>query len=145
MLVVSYFEFNLRHFEGSSEKTRETSNKALIAINEIHLIPFLMAFLENRDKLPLRTVVAAGMRLSAITVDLADRLIFVAQCLYVLTDDNLPAVEEIRSNSSYTSSLLTTAQSTSESVTSPLPQKIQDTTEERITSLKVLAAGVSYE
>ena len=39
---------------------RETSNKALNAINEMHLVPFLTAFLENRQKLPSRTVAAAG-------------------------------------------------------------------------------------
>jgi len=42
---------------------RETSNKALNAINEIHLVPFLMSFLAARDKLPLATVTAAGVSL----------------------------------------------------------------------------------
>ena len=43
-------------------KVRETSNKALNAINQIpSLITFLMAFLENRDKIPSRTLAAAGM------------------------------------------------------------------------------------
>ena len=41
-------------------KTRETSNKALNAINAIHLIPFLMSFLAARDKLPIAPVVSAG-------------------------------------------------------------------------------------
>lgn len=39
---------------------RETSNKALNAINEIHLIPFLMSFLAARNKIPLAPVTAAG-------------------------------------------------------------------------------------
>lgn len=40
--------------------SRETSNKALNAINSISLIPFLMAFLTYRAKLPSRLVYAAG-------------------------------------------------------------------------------------
>ena len=47
--------------------TRETSNKALTAINELQLVPFLMSFLAARDKIPIGPVTAA------------------AQCLYVLT------------------------------------------------------------
>jgi hypothetical protein len=39
---------------------RETSNKALNAINELHLTPFLMSFLASRDKLPLTPVISAG-------------------------------------------------------------------------------------
>jgi len=39
---------------------RETSNKALNAINDIHLIPFLMSFLASRDKLPSAPVISAG-------------------------------------------------------------------------------------
>ena len=34
---------------------RETNNKALNAINEINLVPFLMSFLGARDKLPSGT------------------------------------------------------------------------------------------
>ena len=41
-------------------KTRETSNKALHAINQMSLVPFLMSFLAVSDKLPLSTVTAAG-------------------------------------------------------------------------------------
>lgn len=40
---------------------RETSNKALNTINELHLTPFLMSFLASRDKLPLAPVVSAGI------------------------------------------------------------------------------------
>lgn len=66
----------------------ETSNKALNAINEIHLIPFLMSFLASRDKLPFAPVTSA------------------AQCLYVLTDDNYPAITDIRAYASYITCLL---------------------------------------
>lgn len=43
-------------------RDRETSNKALNAINQLHLIPFLMAFLDSksREKLAITTVTAAG-------------------------------------------------------------------------------------
>ena len=40
---------------------RETSNKALNAINNMGLVPFLVAFLESRSKLPAHTVTAAGL------------------------------------------------------------------------------------
>lgn len=66
----------------------ETSNKALNAVNNLMLVPFLMAFLSSRDHLPLTTVTSA------------------AQCLYVLTDDNPPVGDEIRANLSYVSGLL---------------------------------------
>lgn len=38
----------------------ETSNKAMNAINDAELTPFLMAFLLSRDKIPIKAVVAAG-------------------------------------------------------------------------------------
>ncbi|KAG8914198.1 hypothetical protein FRC01_004177, partial [Tulasnella sp. 417] len=66
----------------------ETSNKALSAINDAKLTPFLMAFLISRDKIPLNTVLAA------------------AQCLYVLSDDNEPTASAIRKTQAYTSCLL---------------------------------------
>ncbi|KAH9065579.1 ARM repeat-containing protein [Lactarius vividus] len=66
----------------------ETSIKALNAVNNLMLVPFLMAFLSSRDRLPLTTVTSA------------------AQCLYVLTDDNPPVGDEIRANMSYVSCLL---------------------------------------
>ena len=44
-------------------RCRETSNKALNAVNQVNLIPFLMAFLESRAKLPIATVNAAGASL----------------------------------------------------------------------------------
>ncbi|GAB1526048.1 hypothetical protein RhiTH_009214 [Rhizoctonia solani] len=66
----------------------ETSNKALNAINSISLIPFLMSFLINRAKLP-RQVVHASV-----------------QCLYVLSEDNPPAIQTIRSESEYIACLV---------------------------------------
>ncbi|CCL98163.1 uncharacterized protein FIBRA_00157 [Fibroporia radiculosa] len=71
----------------------ETSNKAMNAINQISLIPFLMSFIASRDKLPTTTVTSA------------------AQCLYVLTDENMPAVGELRSNAAFTTCLLSVIQS----------------------------------
>jgi len=41
-------------------KHRETSNKALTAVNNLALVPFLMAFLSSRDQLPISTVTSAG-------------------------------------------------------------------------------------
>jgi hypothetical protein len=45
---------------------RETSNKALNAINQINLVPFLMSFLAARAKLPIVTVTAAGALLGLL-------------------------------------------------------------------------------
>ena len=45
-------------------KLSETSNKALNAINEIQLVPFLMGFLENKARLPERVLAAAGAHMS---------------------------------------------------------------------------------
>ena len=47
---------------GLSDKSkyRETSNKALGAVNNLALVPFLMAFVSSRDRLPLQTVTSAG-------------------------------------------------------------------------------------
>ncbi|KAL5494642.1 hypothetical protein ACEPAI_103 [Sanghuangporus weigelae] len=100
----------------------ETSNKALNAINGIHLVPFLMAFLESRDKLPSRTVAAA------------------AQCLYVLTDDNPPAIDGLRSNSSYTACLLSIARGDYAPV--PTSTEAKELAEDRVLSVKLLAAGI---
>ncbi|KAF9433147.1 hypothetical protein BGZ76_009826 [Entomortierella beljakovae] len=48
----------------------EHSEKALKAVNKINIIPFLMSFINNADKVPPKVTVA------------------VAQCMYTLTDDN---------------------------------------------------------
>ncbi|KAF9378209.1 hypothetical protein CPC16_011422 [Podila verticillata] len=48
----------------------ENSEKSLKVVNKLNMIPFLMSFMSNVDKLPPKVIVAA------------------AQCLYTLTDDN---------------------------------------------------------
>ncbi|KAF8951567.1 hypothetical protein BGZ46_003909 [Entomortierella lignicola] len=48
----------------------ENSEKALKVVNKLNVIPFLMSFMNNVDKVPPKVTVA------------------VAQCLYTLTDDN---------------------------------------------------------
>ncbi|KAK2461461.1 hypothetical protein APHAL10511_005924 [Amanita phalloides] len=96
----------------------ETSNKALNAINAIRLVPFLMSFLDARDKLPIASVVSA------------------AQCLYVLTDDNEPAITDIRSDAGYTSCLVSIVRS------SPDALQTKDPSDHRLVTLRVLAAGV---
>ncbi|KAG6873848.1 hypothetical protein C0995_010460 [Termitomyces sp. Mi166 len=97
----------------------ETSNKALDAINNIRLVPFLMSFLGARDKLPLAPVTAA------------------AHCLYVLTDDNMPAISDLRADAGYLSCLLDIARSTE------VPNgKAKDPSDPRSTTLKVLCSGI---
>ncbi|PFH52284.1 hypothetical protein AMATHDRAFT_57331 [Amanita thiersii Skay4041] len=91
----------------------ETSNKALTAINEIQLIPFLMSFLAAHDKLPVLPVVSA------------------AQCLYVLTDDNVPAITDVKSDAGYISCLM--------SIVRSQPKNPSDA---RLMTLCVLAAGI---
>ncbi|KAL9716392.1 hypothetical protein Ac2012v2_000839 [Leucoagaricus gongylophorus] len=93
----------------------ETSSKALNAINAIHLTPFLMSFLASRDKLPLGPVVSA------------------AQCLYVLTDDNPPAISDVRSDAGYLSCLLNIAK----------PEHVGvNQKDSRLVILSVLAVGI---
>lgn len=110
---------------------RETSNKALNAINEIALIPFLMSFLASREKLPLTTVVSAGMSFSTSLISCSEPSIPLAQCLYVLTDDNRPATQEVRHNAGYLSCLLSIVREEN-------PKK--ENTEQTLT-LSVLASG----
>ncbi|KAF9245889.1 ARM repeat-containing protein [Melanogaster broomeanus] len=98
----------------------ETSNKALNAINQIDLIPFLMSFLASRDKLPVSTVVAA------------------AQSLYVLTDDNPPTIDEVRCNAAYSSCLLDIIR-IDESIQGG---KGKHVAEDRFATLKVLCCGI---
>ncbi|KAF8665307.1 hypothetical protein AX16_000327 [Volvariella volvacea WC 439] len=93
----------------------ETSNKALNAINAINLVPFLMSFLASRDRLPLVPVTSA------------------AQCLYVLTDDNQPAITDIRASGDYISCLVSIAQSTPASKDANNPLSM---------NLRVLVAGI---
>ncbi|KAG5639576.1 hypothetical protein H0H81_012247 [Sphagnurus paluster] len=98
----------------------ETSNKALNAINEINLIPFLMSFLAARDKISLVPVIAA------------------AHCLYVLTDDNYPAISDVRANAGYTSCLLDIVRSSNGEI-----GKAKDAADPRVVTLKVLSSGDS--
>ncbi|KAJ7743939.1 armadillo-type protein [Mycena maculata] len=97
----------------------ETSNKALTAINEMKLIPFLMSFLAAPEKIPLPPITAA------------------AQCLYVLTDDNYPAIADVRSDSGYITCLM--------AVINPdenLPNGKSPEANPRAVTLRVLAAGI---
>jgi hypothetical protein len=97
----------------------ETSNKALNAINQINLVPFLMSFLAAREKLPIATVTAA------------------AQCLYVLTDDNQPAIDELRSNAAYSTCLLKIVHDEG-----GVTDKDKEVFWDRMTMLKVLSSGI---
>lgn len=97
----------------------ETSNKALNAVNQINLVPFLMSFLAARAKLPIATVTAA------------------AQCLYVLTDDNQPAIDELRSNAAYSTCLFEIVHDEG-GVTSKDKEVFWD----RTSTLKVLSSGI---
>ncbi|KAI9508368.1 ARM repeat-containing protein [Russula earlei] len=99
----------------------ETSNKALNAVSDLALVPFLMSFLSSRDRLPLSTVTSA------------------AQCLYVLTEDNPPVVNEARANFSNVTCLLEIAKT---------HRDVQDVKgknaagEERAVALAILACGI---
>lgn len=64
-----------------------------------------MAFLSSRAHLPLTTVTAAGACAPFNTASRA-QCDETAQCLYVLTDDNPPVGDEIRSDLNYVSCLL---------------------------------------
>ncbi|KAJ7475243.1 armadillo-type protein [Mycena galericulata] len=97
----------------------ETSNKALTAINEMKLIPFLMSFLAAREKIPLAPVTAA------------------AQCLYVLTDDNYPAIADVRSDGGYIACLMSLI-NPDESV----PNGKAPEADPRAVTLRVLASGI---
>lgn len=97
----------------------ETSNKALNAINQINLVPFLMSFLAARAKLPVATVTAA------------------AQCLYVLTDDNQPAIDELRSNAAYSTCILEIIHDEG-----GVTDKDKEVFWDRMTTLKVLSSGI---
>ena len=129
-------------------KTRETSNKALNAINQMSLVPFLMSFLAAKDQLPLSTVTSAGEHL---LVDLCKCSLRsqghhgismeIAQCLYVLTDENYPIIEEVRSNAEYTACLLAIVRA---SETAPKANgKGKDTSDARSDALRVLCCGTT--
>ncbi|KAI0082315.1 ARM repeat-containing protein [Panus rudis PR-1116 ss-1] len=95
----------------------ETSNKALSAINQMSLVPFLMSFLASKESLPISTVTSA------------------AQCLYVLTDDNPPASDELRANAAYTACLLSIARGDTN-------ERAKAISDERYTALRVLCSGI---
>ena len=61
-----------------------------------------------------------------------------AQCLYVLTDDNPPAATEVRSNGSYISCLLSILQDARAVTIEAVPQGLVG---QRLLTLNVLAAG----
>ena len=91
---------------------RETSNKSLNAINNVGLIPFLISFLEHRTRLPLSLVNAAGASNITFLGSPMILMISLAQCIYVLSDDNTPAIEALRADkSSHISTLLSIVQS----------------------------------
>ncbi|KAI0686648.1 armadillo-type protein [Cytidiella melzeri] len=99
----------------------ETSNKALNAINQISLVPFLMSFLGAKDKLPVSTVASA------------------AHCLYVLTDDNPPAMQEVRCNGAYTACLLAVARPDEDQKPNGKGKAASD---DREVALRVLCSGI---
>uniref|UniRef100_A0A0W0G4L1 Putative ARM repeat-containing protein n=1 Tax=Moniliophthora roreri TaxID=221103 RepID=A0A0W0G4L1_MONRR len=100
----------------------ETSNKALNAINDTSLIPFLMSFLISREKLSISPVLSA------------------AQCLYVLTDDNEPATSHVRSDASYTSCLLSIARPNDKGPNVNGKKKAAD--DYRTITLRILVSGI---
>ncbi|KAI0348220.1 ARM repeat-containing protein [Trametopsis cervina] len=99
----------------------ETSNKALNAVNQISLVPFLMSFLSAREKLPVATVASA------------------AHCLYVLTDDNYPAIVEVRSNGAYTACLLSVARPDEAEKPNGKGKAARD---DREVTLRILCSGI---
>ncbi|KAF7793565.1 hypothetical protein EIP86_004679 [Pleurotus ostreatoroseus] len=102
----------------------ETSNKALNAINQISLVPFLMSFLGSRDKLPIATVTSA--------------------------DDNPPAIDELRPNGAYTACLLAIARpeqhQDQDQVSDKAKEKAKapgpEIAEDREVALRVLCSGI---
>ncbi|KAG5647684.1 hypothetical protein DXG03_008407 [Asterophora parasitica] len=115
----------------------ETSNKALNAINEIHLVPFLMSFLAAREKIPLAPVTAAGTYLKFVQMNKVAKVLYSAHCLYVLTDDNYPAISDVRADAGYISCLLDIVRSTEG------PNgKAKEIPDVRTTTLNVLCSGI---
>ena len=113
-----------------------------------------MSFLSSRDRLPLPTVTSAGASrgfnsFNALSYSQrADgfwRLLppwgfCAAQCLYVLTEENMPVADAVRANFSYASCLLEIAK------TRGGVQEVDGkdaAAEERAVSLGILACGAS--
>ncbi len=63
----------------------------------------------------------------------------IAQCLYILTDENSPIIEEVRSNAESTACLLATVRTTEAAVKTN--GKGKDTSDIRADSLRVLCCG----
>ncbi|CAG8581852.1 15378_t:CDS:2 [Acaulospora colombiana] len=110
---------------------RETSSKALNAVNQLHLIPFLMAFLDSQahDKLPAQMT---------LTVSLA-------QCLYVLTEENFPAIDELRTNATYVHCLLGLARGDGKFRSDSSERSTEDAQKMlsvRLLSLRTLVCGI---
>jgi hypothetical protein len=118
--------------------SRETSNKALNAINQISLVPFLMSFLASREHIPLFVVIAAGIFFSPFFDYRMSLTVEIAQCLYVLTDDNQPAIEDVRSSAAYVSCLLSILH-IQDGVTNDEWKKSCD---ERMITFRVLVSGM---
>ena len=92
-----------------------------------------MSFLAARDKLPTTSVVSAG---TYCRLRSKSGFIFVlAQCLYILTDDNGPAITDVKLDAGYISCLV--------SIIQPGPDAPQpeDSSDHRLIMLRVLAAG----
>ncbi|CAB5184586.1 unnamed protein product [Rhizophagus irregularis] len=66
----------------------ETSQKVLRRINNMNIVPFLMAFFTQVEKIPLKTLVAA------------------AQCLHTITDDNSDIHGQFEQNPQYVQVLM---------------------------------------
>jgi hypothetical protein len=62
-----------------------------------------------------------------------------AQCLYVLTDDNLPAIDEVRSNAAYSTCLLEIVRDEDAA-----RGKDKEVIGDRSAMLKVLATGKGF-
>lgn len=91
-----------------------------------------MSFLAARDQLPLAPVTSAGTcvhKLLEMFTQLAKNVFSEAQCLYVLTDDNYPAISDVKTDASYISCLLSIA------------RHVNANTDPRTVTLSVLATG----
>jgi hypothetical protein len=100
------------------------------------LTPFLMSFLAAREKIPLAPVTAAGACVYLISIQAID-LLPAAQCLYVLTDDNYPAISDVRSDGSYIACLMSIINPDENSPTG----KSAECPDPRAVTLRVLASG----
>jgi hypothetical protein len=100
-----------------------------------------MSFLGSREKLPLSTVTSAGMCHAQFYLSYAH--VFIAHCLYVLTDDNRPISDEVKTNGAYTACLLFVVRGGEES---RRPNgKGKDVSDDRETTLRVLCTGMHCE